>query len=229
MIINLEEVRAKLNHAGNKGDCIEDDFRIFLSKYLPKRVTIHHGEIIDRYDNRSKQMDIVIMNDNHPSLFDSNSPGLFFIEGVAAVGEVKTALTSVELSNIIDNSKGFKQLKAIQPQGALFTTTASEHHYYINPPYFLVAYESQLTLETIYNKILESKEVKMLDAIFLLDRGYLINVGDGQGSFRMVDSNKKQLSGWSLNSSNELAVLVMWLSSVMPYTIGGMPVILPYF
>jgi hypothetical protein len=93
MRAKLAEVRASLSHAGSKGSQVEEIWRAFLREYLPRRLDVGYGEIIDSHDNRSSQTDIVIVNEDHPFTFTRDQPGLFFIEGVSAVGEVKTRLT----------------------------------------------------------------------------------------------------------------------------------------
>jgi len=101
MSAQLSEIRAKFTQSGDKGTSIEDVFRTFLRQYLPRRLAIGHGEIIDRNSSRSGQTDVVVVNDDHPFTFTPDKPGIFFIEGVSAVGEVKTVLNSTHLNSII--------------------------------------------------------------------------------------------------------------------------------
>lgn len=82
MRARLDEIRATYEHAGDKGASVEDSFRTFLREYLPRRLDIGHGEIIDTENRRSKQTDIVIVTEDHPLTFTPSAPGLFFIDGV---------------------------------------------------------------------------------------------------------------------------------------------------
>jgi hypothetical protein len=92
MRAKLAEIRATLDHAGDKGQHMEEVFRAFLREYLPRRLEIGHGEVIDSFGNRSAQTDIVIATDDHPFTFSRGQAGLFFAEGVCGAGEAKTIL-----------------------------------------------------------------------------------------------------------------------------------------
>jgi hypothetical protein len=66
MKAKLDEIRATFAQSGDKGSSVEDSFREFLRQYLPRRLEIGQGEIIDSRGERSKQTDIVIVNEDHP-------------------------------------------------------------------------------------------------------------------------------------------------------------------
>src|ERR1700730_16202512 len=108
---NLAKARARFNQAGDKGTSVEEAFRQFLRDYLPRRLAVGHGEIIDSFQNRSTQTDVVIANEGHPFTFGDTSPGLFFIEGVVGVGEVKSILSGANFADSIDRSRSFRKLK----------------------------------------------------------------------------------------------------------------------
>jgi len=78
------------------------------------------------------------------------------------------------------------------------------------PPYFLVAFTSQLKLITSVERIkdfLAQKEYdvnevnRVLDAVFVLDRGWVINFGDGQGGFKFITPEEKSAEGWIARDS----------------------------
>jgi hypothetical protein len=117
MLDDLEGIRARFTNPGIKGSGAEETLRSFLRKYLPRRLELGHGEVVDSFGNRSKQTDVVIATKDHPFTFTTESPGLFFVEGVAAGGEVKTVLTSVELSSAIENARAFKRMRQKVPKG----------------------------------------------------------------------------------------------------------------
>jgi len=67
--------------------------------------------------------------------------------------------------------------------------------FYKCPPYFLVAFESQLKLPSILKRIEDLMKSqgfgvneinRVLDAIFILDQGWVVNFGDGKGSFQVL-------------------------------------------
>jgi len=150
----LAEVRLTFKHSGNKGTSTEDFFIKFVRQYLPRRLEIGNGEIIDTEGNRSGQADVVILSEDHPFTFNPNKPGLFFIEGVLSVGEIKTTLTTKELRNTLKNSVSYKNLKMTHGQGSMVHANQSDlKRFYEHPPFFLFAFESQISLNTIRKNI----------------------------------------------------------------------------
>jgi len=220
----LEEVRATFEHPGDKGTSVEDSFRAFLREYLPRRLEVGHGEIIDTTERRSAETDVVVVSEDHPFTFTRDLPGLFFIEGVCAAGEVKAILTSQELEKALKRSSKFKQLRMKPAEGNMTLTNPSDlDRFYRCPPWFLVAFESQLNLAGVENKIRQFQggstvEVNRLaDAVFILDRGWLINFGDGQGSFKFRTPEGNSVQGWVRKDSDSVLFdLLNWLSVVMP-------------
>jgi hypothetical protein len=236
MKAKLEEARATFTHPGDKGTSVEDSFRAFLRQYLSRRLEVGNGEIIDCEGQRSTQTDVVIVSEDHPFTFTSDLPGLFFIEGVCAAGEVKTNLTSTELEKAIKNSCQFKQLETDPGQGTLASANPSDlERFYKRPPWFLVAFESQLTLSNIQSEIEEfgSKNSvepnKLIDAVFVLGRGWVINFGDGKDSFQFRTPEGISREGWVWqNSDSILFDLLGWLSAVMPRMIRFEPILPKY-
>ena len=235
----LEEIRAKFEHPGDKGSTVEDTFRSFLRQYLPRRLEVGQGEIVDSKGRKSKQTDIIIVSEDHPFTFTPDQPGFFFIEGVCAAGEVKTTLTSAGLKSAIDNSFYFKQLEAVFGKNTMFSSSEPDiKRFYKCPPYFLIAFESQLKLEGIYKEIenyasakgFDINEInKILDAVFILDQGWLINFGDGKGSFYFKKPNGEKVVGLAIKYSDSvLFALLGWLSAVMPRMIRFEPILPRY-
>lgn len=101
MRAKLAEIRATLRHAGGKGQQVEEEIRSFLREYLPRRLEVGHGEIIDTSGARSSETDVIIVTDDHPFTFARDLPGLFFVEGVCGVGEVKAVLGPDELADTL--------------------------------------------------------------------------------------------------------------------------------
>lgn len=228
----LDEIRATLEHPGGKGTSIEEVFRKFMREFLPRRLDVGHGEILDSEDRRSKQTDLIVVNEDHPLTFTHVQPGLFFIEGVCAAGEVKTVLNSSGLDKAIENSLQFKQLEVDLGIGTLIHTNPSDRErFYKSPPWFLFAFTSELTLSTIKNKIeltVESEGIennKFLDAVFILDRGGLINFGDGEGVYYLESPEGTISTGFvPLDSNSVLFDLMTWLSCVMPRMVRFEPI-----
>ena len=223
MRAKLAEVRATHSHAGSKGEQVEDVLRCFLREYLPRRLEVGHGEVIDSYGNRSSQTDVVIVNDDHPFTFTHDLSGLFFIEGVCAAGEVKTVLTSKELTNTMEKARRFKTLRVRRAKGTLICANISDRdRFYTKPPYFLFAFESQISLDTIENELSLAGHhgtdgyTGGIDGVFLLDRGWMIDFGDGKGQLQFRKPDGEAVRGWVLQKfSCVLFDFLGWLSSVI--------------
>ncbi len=236
MKAKLAEARATFSHQGNKGEQVEAAFRAFLQQYLPRRLSVGHGEVVDKCGARSSQTDVVIANEDHPFTFTPEEPGIFFIEGVCAGGEVKSVLTSQQLESTIENSRKWKRLLMKPGKGTMIhTNDADLNRFYKSPPYFLVAMESQLTLETVHEKLVaegsfgtDSKN-NILDGAFLLDRGWVIDFGSGKGAFQYRLRNGTLTSGWQRQPSDRVLFdLLGWLSACMPKMIQFESIILAY-
>lgn len=236
MLERLREIRAKYHHASDKGVSVEGVFREFLRQYLPRRLAVGHGEIIDTHANRSGQTDVVIVSDDHPFTFTENEPGIFFIEGVSASGEVKTILNSSHLQASISASKKFKTLRNNHARGTtIFTNESDRERFYNCPPNFLVAFESELALSTVVNSIqsqyptTDSKPYPGIDAVFVLNEGWAINFGDGEGAFKLQVPSGESHQGWAFQKSESVMFdCLAWLSAVMPRTNQPSPIIVRY-
>ena len=125
MKAKLKEARATFTHPGGKGTSVEDSFRVFLRQYLPRRLEVGHGEIVDRNGRRSRQTDVVIVSEDHPFTFTPDLPGLFFIDGVCGAGEVKANLTSAGLEEVLEKSFYFKQLEIVPGKNTIVSSANS--------------------------------------------------------------------------------------------------------
>jgi len=230
MLEKLNEIRKLHSNSSSKGSVIENIFREFLRRYLPLNCRIGTGEIIDSFGKRSAQTDIVVANQYHP-FCSEDAPSLYFIEGINAVGEIKMQLTSEHLKSTIANSARFKQLRSKPGKNSLSSATDSDvRRYFETPPFFLFAFESQLDLTTIFETIKrEAASTPTVDALFILDKGYIVNVGDGLGLYRQLDGSGKPIAGWAINESvSVLFDCLSWLSIVMPRIIRFEPILIYY-
>jgi uncharacterized protein DUF6602 len=223
MLLKLEAVRKTFVHAGDKGSAVEAVMREFLVQYLPSRMRVGQGEVIDTLGSRSTQTDIVIADEDHPAIFTKDQPGLFFVEGVVGAGEVKSILTSDGLAKSLVNSRQFKQLRNCHLPGDAIVGLGdpAQDPFRLCPPYFLVAFESQLSLASIHERALAAdteanqQSESVLDAIFVLGTGCVMNLRDGTGRVKAFDAIGVPLSGWHWQDSDRtLFDLLVWISSV---------------
>ena len=236
MKAKLNEIRATFAQSGDKGVSAEDIFREFLRKYLATRFRVGHGEVIDRNGKRSGQTDVVIVSEDHPYTFTEDQPGLFFIEGVSAAAEIKTNLTSTELDESLKRSHMFKLLESDIGEGTITHANLSDIERFSKcPPWFLFAFETQLSLSTIkanIERFIEQEKIeknRLADAIFVLDRGWVINFGDGKGALISKTPEGRSVEGWVWKDSDSvLFVLLGWLHAVMLKMIRFKPVLIKY-
>ncbi len=238
LAINLEEIRVSHKHKGVRGATSESIIREFLKKYLPPENRVGDGEVIDTKGSISTQLDVIITNSDHPYLNDLKDPGLFIIEGVSCCGEVKTNLSSKDIDTLIQSCITYKNLAPKSQKGSSVYGNNSDINRFVNHrPYFLFAFESQLKIEKIneklnaYYKQHNTPVVQQIDAVFCLDRGAIINFGDGKGSFQYSTMSKKSVPGLVItkyNGEETLIELMSWLSiSMLKITLPSSPLI-PY-
>lgn len=224
MTHSLSEIRLKFENSSNKGTGLEGIFRHFLRCYLPRTKSVGHGEIIDSFGHRSPQIDVAITFDNHPFTFTENAAGIFMIEGVAAIGEIKTSLTTDELRRTISVSQKTKELKRCLTKGSKLIIPPGFDQRFLNvPPYFLFAYESQITLTKIceiLNEIPHTGDnplagTSFVDGVFVLNRGAILDFYPGSG-LSAVSKDGTQLTGWvPFDNGDALRPLLDWLYATM--------------
>jgi hypothetical protein len=222
MQAKLREIRSTFEHSGDKGSAVETAFRAFLEVYLPRRLAVGHGEVLDTFGNRSPQTDVVIVTEDHPFTFTSSEPGLFFIEGVAAAGEVKSVLNRTSLQEAIQNSIAFKRLTVNRSTRVIWNIGVAQS--LERRPYFLIAMESKLRLSTIEKKLVERAAQGgihpdgLLDFVLIVESGkILVNLGNGTGPYKANTSTGDVARGWTtFDDTSGLFHFLGWLSTVIP-------------
>jgi hypothetical protein len=233
----LEETRAQLHHSSNKGSLAESSFRQALARFLPRTLGLGHGEIIDTRGGRSAQCDLVIATDRHPNWFSESEAALFLIEAVAGAAEIKAQLTSDHLVTAIENCRRFRSLKPNWGQAGNTEVVGADEdieRFYRSPPYFLFAYESQLSIDTIGERVSAANEHERgragegIDGVFVLDRGYVLNFGYGKGAFVAQADDGERLLGYYHDDKEPLLMLFRWLSLSLAIPISQLPVLSQY-
>jgi len=240
----LEHSRGAFQHAGTQGDAAERALRETLDAHLPRYYAVGTGEVIDRADTRSGQVDVIIANQDQPFRTGIDQPGVFFIDGVGAAGEVKSRLTAQELARALAGATRFKKLRG-QDYGINFgANTSDQRRFFDCPPYFLFAFESSLAPATLMKRLQSTPLVtgadgsgdplSPLDGVFILGQGVAINYGDGQGTlgyrYESGPHAGQIATGWVWQPRTEgvFIYLLLWLSSVMPRFIRFESVALDY-
>lgn len=108
---NFEKRARLINHPGESGTAREEALRSMLSTYLPKRCGVDTGFVIDSQGNESKQIDVIIYDQNYSPVFEIVEDKRYFpCETVLAVGEVKTDINTRELKDSFDKIESVKSL-----------------------------------------------------------------------------------------------------------------------
>lgn len=238
----LEQARANYSHAGLKGDGVESAVRGFLRDHLPSRLDVGHGQIIDLAGNASGQLDVIITDEDEPFHYAEGQHGLYVVEGVTAVGEVKSRLTVASLVKAIDTGSRCRKLRYVHGVGdSIRTAPGNLERYYVSPPAFLVAIESVIAPDTLIARLRDAPRIGhilddgavsalgALDAVFIPGRGAAIDFGSGneQLTYRLADGSTA--TGWVWqDSASPLVLLLTWLHSVMPRVQRWQSPILPY-
>lgn len=226
LVAKFEEIRTTFTHSGNKGSGAEANFRNFVRSYVPRTFRVGHGEVIDSRGKRSKQLDVIVGNPHHPFVTTEEDACLHFIEGVACAGEVKSILTTDELERTLENCLAFKKLHAFIAKDTSFRGTMGDvERFVLRRPYFLFAYESQLKLQTVAEKIAQWSNDRNLyyyqgiDGVFLIDRGVIVNFGKGDGAFTHTFSDGQKAVGLvpyhATDNPNTLYHFLIWLTSTV--------------
>jgi hypothetical protein len=244
--MRLQATRATFAHNGNRGDASESALRSFLRDHLPGVFDVGTGEVIDAIGGRSRQTDVVIATEDHPFKQVEDEPGLFICEGVYALGEVKSRLTTDAVRDASEKAQVAKGLRRTPSVGAEVVSNPSDTARWVDGglPFFLFAYESAVAEQTLLSRLVGSS----IDAVFVLGEGSAIDYGDGGGSWHVrIDAGVGgwvDVTGWAwVAGTPTLVSLLGWLHSlprikyrkspIMPYILGataqrGIEVTLPH-
>ncbi len=232
---DLVGVRARLKHPGNKGASAEAAFRRILASYLPRRIAVGNGEIIDSLGGRSRQCDVVLASDAHPNWFTPDEPARFLVEAVAGVAEVKSLLTSTNLKSAVEAVRQYRSLKPNVSHSQIQATESDFRRFYRSPPYFLFAYDSEVGLEAITDVLQDasgdmSRRIdESLDGVFVLGLGYVLNFGDGKGAMVVADARTgARLEGYHWDEGSPLMMLMRWLPLALALPHTQLPVLASY-
>ncbi|HWC47459.1 MAG TPA: DUF6602 domain-containing protein [Solirubrobacterales bacterium] len=138
----LQRLRAEVDvfarlvrHMGERGRLNELALAHLLEGFVPERVGVGSGLLIDSEDQQSQQTDVVLFDQgNQPRVMAQTTQVLFPVEVVLGCVEVKTSLGSGEVSDCLGKAKSLRELKPV-PE---FPGT---------PPFAVLAYNAGLSPE----------------------------------------------------------------------------------
>ena len=111
LAIEFNELCGEISHSQSAGEARENALIRILRKYLPTRVGVDRGFVIDARGGQSKQLDVVIYDRTVGTVFQISNVKYFPCEVVLAVGEVKSDVGSSEkLTDALEKLKSAKAL-----------------------------------------------------------------------------------------------------------------------
>ena len=186
MILEWETTQESIKHSGEKGRALEENFRTFLRKYLPKKLDIATGFIIDSSGKQSKQLDVIIHDAfQTPLLYDNNNVQVIPIECVYAVIEVKSDIEKIAtVCNIFENMKSVKDLEKksyVSVEGGKISALSYGKEWDIWQVHYFVFALDSMDLVSISNELIkknqeENRDVsKRVDCICVMKNGVMMN------------------------------------------------------
>lgn len=172
-LLKYSDLIGSANHSVNLGSARESLISNFLKQNLPEFISYHSGEIFDKYDNRSGQIDIVLHPITSPKINLHNSISIFPAEAVLSAIEIKSNLTTGKttgsLKEALESCKKLKELKisrSISDDSPIVD---------INKVSFIIFAFKGPTLETLKKHLSNvSNNQDLPDLILILDRGYCL-------------------------------------------------------
>ncbi len=109
--IEFDELCSEISHSVSSGEAREAALIDLLRKYLPARVGVDRGFVIDAASVESRQIDVVIFDRTVGTVFEVSGVKYFPCESVLAVGEVKANIdSSADLRDALEKLKSVKLL-----------------------------------------------------------------------------------------------------------------------
>jgi len=211
-----------IDHNLEKGLGNEESLRQLLTCFLPRKIAVAKGKIINSTGAMSKHIDVIVYDAlNCPTLFtDENRNQILPIEGVFGVIEVKTTLTSSTLSDAFENLLSVYKLQSRQ------NCSTNELVTYCPPELKVFAFSSNSSLKAIATQFEKlSKKHPVTESAYSYSRKspgfdrhtgekYLVSSVDilGKGNVRHMLDGTIKTDSW-----NEYT-LGMFLSGVLDDT-----------
>jgi hypothetical protein len=140
----LYELSGGVAHDGEKGAFREFFLAELIRPFVPKHFGVGSGVIVDAYGHQSKQSDIVIYDHRLiPPILLSGDRGIFPIDSVLAVVEVKSTLKSSHYKTLVEAGRRVFPRNSDNPDGLTIATPGTlDNNQAIYPLYAVFAYTS---------------------------------------------------------------------------------------
>jgi len=168
------DVFARLvQHHGEQGRENEAALARILEAFVPRRLGVGTGMVIDRFDRYARQADIVLFEQvDEPTVLAQTTQLIYPVESVRASIEVKTRLRSDDIRDCLRKRASLQEL---QP------ADGSSH-----PLFVLLAYDAQLAPQLIHEAFAAAPEDQRPDLYCVLEPGV---IGGRRGALRGSDAD----------------------------------------
>lgn len=156
------------DHGGLTGISGERIAKGLIRRYLPSQYGFAKGEIMDSEGETSREVDIAVCNPSHPMTYRQDGHGLFFIETVDAVIEIKTTIQ--DINSLMEKCKSVRNRVVSYRQEDSISIDMLDRIEYT--PYAVFAYDSDLSIDTIRERLGEqANNNTFIDILFVLEDG----------------------------------------------------------
>lgn len=178
-LMEFYSITSDISHSGEKGGFREYFVNQLIRPFIPEHFGISSGIVIDSRGKQSSQSDVIIFDKRlMPPILQAEGKGIFPVECVLSVLEVKSKLCSSHLNDIIlastkvapENLKGGKH----NPNGLHLATRARTHDGIVPYPlYSVFAYESDADEKDEFQRLEEKAQgqLNFVSIICVLNKG----------------------------------------------------------
>ncbi len=211
--LRFSRMRTQNSDSEAKGVASEMILGKLLEPYLQPTWVTYRRQIIDSNGKASDEVDVAFCNLSQ-LLIDTE---LLLAEGVDYAFQIKSVMTDHELDRLLKNAQSVKQLDREGGIGDLcYCDELKKKHFLDRVPYIGVAYESQLTYDTLYERIISKcttiEPHLQPDALFVIGCGSFVN---SRGIF---SNAQDKIMGW-IGINEPLTVLL----EIINFLIGIIP------
>src|SRR3989338_6665288 len=105
ILSKFRRLQSIVGHPTTSGDYHEEIIRTVLRNFLSKRFSVKKGFIYASQDKVSKQIDLIVIDENSPAayIFQEGDFAIVIPQAVVAVMEVKTTLNAPNFDQALEN------------------------------------------------------------------------------------------------------------------------------
>lgn len=213
-----DDMARDINHPGLEGDLRELALKECIEPFLTHSFQVGTGKLIDTYQNLSDQIDAVIYHRKLvPPIFFSKELGLYPVESVRYVFEVKSTLSSIQIK---DSLKKFESVRALK-SFPRWQQDGNVSHGEL-PANVLFAFGSDITGSEIDRFLkYDSYEYPATVALVVLGKGYWFYLESEKKWVGIDTSEKKDLSEFVLFMTGFMNTLSREESTMRGFIPGG--------